>query len=321
MQKESAPQNDYVRRKRSVIEIGMSERLYNASNFSWEDHEKFLTKERMRPMFDRAFGQCFKEDLGAAFSVRKDLKEEFYSEFHRWLIGGNLNKISGLDSFHYRDYIVGVTQYLDDLHITQGSRLVCLEKEYLYHKRMKPDFSYRKVEELKRGDVLILGAPFCFYGDLHPRTNEILDLCLRLDIPVHIDAAWFGCMRDFVFNYDHPAVQSVAFSLSKGLGLGSHRVGVRYSRFRHAGPVTIMNDFGMEVVSTIQAGMIFIKKFGSDYLQGRYFGAYNLTCEKYKLKPTKAIHVALKKEPDGSWQPRGVRAFLRYFVDDLNEFN
>lgn len=128
-------------------------------------------------------------------------------------------------------------------------------------------------------------------------------------------------MRGFEFNYDHPAIQTVAFSLSKGLGLGSHRVGVRYSRERHIGPVTVVNDFGMEISSTIQAGMVFMKKFGSDYLQNRYFKAQELVCEKYELKPTKAIHVALKKESDGNWHPRGIRAFLRYLVDDLNEFN
>lgn len=287
--------------------------------FDWAGHSHFLSKERMRPIYDRAFGQCLK-NMGQGFAPDPDLKEKFLQEFDRWLHGGTLNKISGLTAFPHRDFITGVTHYLDDLHITFGSALVCLEKEYAYHRRMKADFPHKNLDSLKSGDVLVLGAPFAWHGDLHPQTNEILERCLKLNIPVHIDAAWFGCMRDFQFHYDHPAIQSVAFSLSKGLGLGSHRAGVRYARSRHPGPITITNDFGMETLSTMSCGLIFMREFGSDYAQNRYQDAYKMICDRYHLKPSKAIHTAFAEVSPGDWEPRGVRAFLRYFVDDLNEF-
>ena len=292
-----------------------------AETFDWDKHRGFLQKTRYRPLFVRAFGRMLREKMDGAFAPQEGLKLNFLSQFDTWLCGSKLNSITGLEAFPHRDFISGVTHALDDLHIIFGQRLVAMEKEYAYHRRMKPQFPLRTLETLRTGDILVMGAPFAHFGDLHPQTKEILDQCLQLDIPVHIDAAWFGCMRGFTFNYDHPAILTVSFSLSKGLGLGSHRAGVRYSRHRHAGPVSIVNDFGMEVNCVMACGIQFMKEFGSDYLQARYGEAYLHVCEKLHLRPTKAIHMAYGQEGNNEWQPMGIRPFLRYLVDDLNEFS
>lgn len=298
----------------------MSDWRQRAEQLDWAAHRRHLQPKRFRPMFDRAFGQLLKNGMGEAFAFRDGLKAEFLHEFDRWLHGSKLNHISGLSAFPHRDFIQGVTHSLDDLHITFGHRLVCLEKEYAYHWRMKADFPQVKPEQLKAGDVLVLGAPFPWHGELHPQTQEVLDRCVQLGIPVHIDSAWVGCLRNFSFHYDHPAIQSASFSLSKGLGLGSHRVGVRYSRERHPGPVTIVNDFSMEVNSVMYCGIRFMREFGSDYLQNRYGEAYDVVCEKLDLRPTLALHVAFGEVEPGQWWPLGIRPFLRYLVDELNEF-
>ena len=46
----------------------------------------------------------------------------------------------------------------------------------------------------------------------------------RLNIPVHIDSAWIGCIRDIEFNFNHPAIKTFAVSLSKA-GIGNNRIG------------------------------------------------------------------------------------------------
>lgn len=304
------------------LKIELSSLQYKVKNLDWNYHRKFLQKNRFRPLFDRAFGLALNENMQNGIGHRNGLKEFFFQTFDSWLLGSKLNKISGLSAFTHRDFIAGVTHSLDDLHICYGQSLVAMENEYAYHRRLKPDFSLKKLKDLKTGDVLVFGAPFSYYGDLHPQTIEILNKCLNLNIPVHIDAAWFGCMRDFNFNFDHPAIATVSFSLSKGLGLGSNRVGVRYSRLRHNGPVSIVNDYSMEINSVMSCGIHFMEKFGSDYLQNRYAEAYKIVCEKLQLKPTKAIHVAFgEDEISGNWIPMGIRPFLRYLVDNLNEFS
>lgn len=272
-------------------------------------------------MYDRAFSELLDRLVGENYlKDTKSLRQEFLNQFDRWIHESKLNQITGLQTFPYRDFIVGVTHYLDDLHITHGSRLVIMEKEYSYHRRMKPEMSQRRLETLASGDVLVFAAPFSWYGDLHPQTQEILDRCLELKIPVHIDAAWFGCTRGFDFNFAHPAIESVAFSLSKGLGMGSHRAGVRYAKVRHAGPVTIVNDFDMCVAGVMWYGLQVMKEFGSDYVQNRYGEAYSEVCKKLDLRPTKSIHLAFGKNENGDFVPVGIRPFLRFIVDDVDEF-
>lgn len=294
--------------------------LEKSEKFDWERHRPFLQKAHFRPLFDRAFGKLMREPIGSDRILSSELKQEFFGEFERWLQGSRLNRIDGLKAFAHRDFIQGVTHALDDLHIVFGPRLVCLEKEYAYHRRIRADFPHRRLETLRAGDVLVLAIPFAWYGDLHPQNNEILDRCLQLDIPVHVDAAWFGCLRGFEFDYSHPAIKTVSFSLSKGLGLGQNRAGVRYSRERHAGPVTVVNDFQMDVALSMVCGIRFMRQFGSDYLQDRYGAAYDHVCERLNLRPTKAMHMAFGEVEAGEWWPLGIRPFLRYLVDDQDEF-
>lgn len=294
--------------------------LPQKENFPWNDYRTFLQWERFRPLYDRKFGALLKRGIPENLLIDANLKKDFINTFHWWITTSELNTLSGLEAFPHRDFISGVTHSLDDLLITFSEQLVCLENEYLYFRRIRDNFPYKKVSELRRGDVLVLGMPFCWHGDVHPETKEILEHCLKNEIPVHIDSAWYGCTKGIEFNYDHPAIRSVSFSLSKGLGLGSHRAGVRYSKVRHPGPVTITNDFSMEIQSSMAIGLLFMKEFGPDFLQKKYGPFYDLTCSKLSLLPTKAIHMAFAEKEKGLWLPAGVRPFLRYFGDDKNEF-
>ena len=292
-----------------------------SEEIDWTTAEKFLTYKRFKPMYDKAFNRLIKDlsgDLGHLENI-ETLRIHFLKEIDLWLNSSEINKIIGLDKFPHHDVIIGVTHALDDLHITHYDSLVILEKEYAYYKRMRPDIKIRNLSNLASGDVLVMAIPFAHFGDLHPDTNQILNRCSELNIPVHVDAAWYGCMRDFNFDYSHPAIQSVSFSLSKGLGLGSHRAGIRYSRERWPGPVTIINDFNMGLVSPLWYGINFMREFPVDFLQKKYGEAYEIVCEKLNLRKTKAIHVAMKENEAGEFHPVGVRAFLRTLADNLNE--
>ncbi len=290
------------------------------TSFDWEAHRKYLQWSRFRPMYDRKFGELLKAGISGDLLRDENLKKDFLQTFHLWLSNSKLNKLNGLNAFPHRDFISGVTHALDDLIISFGESLVCLENEYPYFKRMRNSFPLKTVSQLESGDVLVLGMPFCWFGDVHPQTNEILAICLEKKIPVHIDSAWIGCTRDIYFNYDHPAIQTISFSLSKGLGLGSHRAGVRYARNRHPGPITITNDFAMEIQSSMAVGLKFMREFGSDFLQEKYASEYEFVCKNLNLRPTKSIHTAFAEKEPGVWLPAGIRPFLRYWGDQKNEF-
>jgi hypothetical protein len=148
--------------------------------------------------------------------------------------------------------------------------------------------------------------PFPAHGDVHPLMYTILDRCYQLDIPVHLDGAWITCSRDITFNFDHPAIETFAVSLSKG-GMGNDRIGVRFSRNRPRGAITIMNDFNMNCRSLAYAGLQFMRDLGPEYFWKKYEARYYKVCEDFNLIPIKTIHVA--KTQDGNIV--GVRPLLR----------
>ncbi len=272
---------------------------------------ELLQYNRPQSMYDSEVHHYISEILktGENFATEPEkLMQEFKDKFHNWIISSKLNKIHGLEDFKDRDIIVGVTQYLDDLWQTRNN--VVLENEYKYHWRLYGEkLKVKKPNELQEGDSLIISMPFPYYGDIHPGMDIILDICNQRNVDVHIDACWYGCSKDINFSISEPCIKSIGFSLSKALGLGANRIGVRYCRQRWTGPVSIINKFDMNNQILVWMGTKFIDKFGADFWQNKYGEAYKKICHDYNLKPTKAIHLAW----DGN-RPVGVRPLLRKLV-------
>ena len=147
---------------------------------------------------------------------------------------------------------------------------------------------------------------------VHTLIEEILEASLEKDIPVHIDSAWVSASRDIVFDYSHPAIESVGMSLSKGLGLGWNRVGLRWlRRYNKQDSITIMNDYQMNMRAVVKIGLHFIRNFPSDYLWNTHGERYYKVCKDFNLRPTNSIHLAL----DG-YDPVGVSPLIRYLENN-----
>jgi alanine-alpha-ketoisovalerate/valine-pyruvate aminotransferase len=167
------------------------------------------------------------------------------------------------------------------------------------------NIEYATVDTLDPNKELLIAMPFPFYGDVHPDMTQILDTAYELNIPVHIDGAWISCIRDIEFNFDHPAIQTVGISLSKG-GMGGNRIGLRFARSTPEGAVTIMNDFNMNSQATVSMGIKFMEELGPEYFWNSYSKAYAQVLKDFNLQPTKAIHLARQ-----NGRPVGVRPLLR----------
>ena len=286
--------------------------LKKSGKISMEYSRALLQTHRPQSMYDSEAHSYITEltKSGENFADHPDkLFQSFKDSFHHWLLSSRLNSAKGLEAFPDRDIILGVTQYLDDLHMTKKSAVV-LENEYKYHWRLFGDsLKIKKPARLEAGDQLIISLPFSYYGDIHPEMESVLAICNEKNIPVHIDGCWFGCSRDIKFNFDQPCIQSAGFSLSKALGLGANRIGLRYCRRRWKGPVAVMNDFNMNIQAPVWIGLKFMRKFGADFWQKKYGEAYKKVCGDFQLRPTKAIHLAFDKN-----QPVGLRPLLRRLV-------
>lgn len=269
----------------------------------------YLEIDRPSPLSDKHIESLIQDVLFG--KMDNDISDNVYSDFkahaHNYFNSSILNDLKGLDNFNRIDIINGCTQYIDNLYM-QGP-VQTVTGDYRYHSRLNLGY-IKDVGSLIPDIPLIIAMPFPRTGNMHDNMQELLDECKKKNIDVHVDGAWVSCCRDIVFDYNHSAIKSVAISLSKGLGLGWNRVGLRYTREFKQDSITIMNDYRMNLRATVKIGLYFLRNLPVDYLWNKYGESYYKVCKDFDLTPTKSIYLALRNN-----EPVGVSPLIRY----LNE--
>jgi hypothetical protein len=273
--------------------------------------DDFLEIERPSPLTDNYIEQLIQEVLSG--SLDKDTTDTVYTSFKKeasdWILSSSLNTLKGLETFGRVDIINGCTQFIDDLYMK--GPVQSLQGDYRYHERLALGY-IKDVGSLIPNIPLIMAMPFPQIGAPHDSIEEILYECQLKNIDVHIDGAWISCCRDIHFEFNHPSIQSVGISLSKGCGLGWNRVGLRWTRHFKQDSVTIMNDFRMNNRAMSMIGLYFTRKLCPDYLWKTHGDRYYKVCRDFNLTPTKSIYLALKDN-----HPVGVSPLIRYLENEL----
>jgi hypothetical protein len=278
-----------------------------------------LGTRRARPMNLSKFAR-FRSTLDMKNYPKDTAKcaKSFLIEIDRWINLHKFVKYIGLESLPHQNVILGTTHQLDELHQLYGNRIATYVGEYKYHRRLT-DFKVKQINhysELSIGDVFIVSYPSCITTNYHPDFKLLLDHCLVNKIPVHIDGAWFGQCRNFELDVTHPAIESVSVSLSKALAMGSQRIGIRYSRNKILGPISIMNDFEYCNVSDMWIGIESMRHFGPDYWWSNYSELYSKVCNDFNLEEADSIHVGWLNNNTGKHQ-FGVRTPLRMLIEGI----
>jgi len=282
------------------------ERLKIATAYS----DEFLEIDRPQPLSDNKIEMAIQDVLSG--KLEKDITDKVYTDFKNetsnWILNSKLNNLQGLGQFDRLDIINGCTQFIDDIYMKGPVQV--LRGDYRYHNRL--GLAYVKdVGSLIPDIPLIVAMPFPSIGAPHHDMEEILHECKIKNIEVHIDGAWVSCCRDINFDFSNEVVRSVGISLSKGLGLGWNRIGLRWSRQLRADSVTIMNDFRMNNRALAMIGLHFVRQFPSDYLWRTHGERYYKVCKDFNLIPTNSIYLALKHNV-----PVGTSPLIRYLEND-----
>jgi len=267
---------------------------------------KWLEIERPQPLSDQRIEGLIQEVLSG--KLEKDISDQVYTNFKteckEWLLKSKLNTLKGLDTFNRTDIIIGCTQFIDNIYM-QGPVQV-LRNDYRYHQRL--GLAYVKdVGSLIPDIPLIVAMPFPSIGAPHPDMEEILYECKIKNIAVHVDGAWISCCRDISFDFSDEVIRSVGISLSKGLGLGWNRIGLRWTKDTRADSISIMNDFNMNNRALAMIGLHFIRNLESDYLWNAHGKRYYKVCSDFNLTPTNSIYLALQDN-----RPVGLSPLIRY---------
>jgi hypothetical protein len=217
------------------------------------------------------------------------LIQSYCTQYLDWIKNTQLNTIQGLGNLPYLSYSNGTTEAFDKFRIRHRERrLRVLPDEYQYHQLYlgaKPIDSFNSLDS---NDCLIISSPYAATGNPHPMMDQILAVCNYLDIPVLIDAAYYGLCGGCEFNWDWPCVEVIAFSLSKSLGTSNYRVGLRFSRYDDDSLSSFSND---QYVNRLGAaiGMELMHNSSSDALYNAYRSQQLALCKEMDLEPSKSV--------------------------------
>lgn len=263
----------------------MRQRIAQSYDKTWLEVERpqNLSDRRIESMITDILKKDLIEDIS------DQVYEDFKDEADIWLTCGP-NTFTGLDTFERRDICIGCTQGIDTVYMS--GLVQTFSRDYKYHERLGSAHIIGNIDDLKSNMPLIISVPFPSLGNLRPDMQDILDRCSELNIPVHIDGAWLSCSKDIFFDFSHPAIESVFMSLSKGLGLGWNRIGLRWLRKNKKDAITIMNDFNMNNRALVLIGLYFIRNLPPGYLWSAHGHHNKKVCEDFNLIPTKSIHLA-----------------------------
>jgi hypothetical protein len=114
-----------------------------------------------------------------------------------------------------------------------------------------------------------------------------------LEVPVIVDCAYFGTCLDFELDLNHECIESVSFSLSKGLGLGDIRSGIRFSNISDDNPICQHNRYDHSVMAAARIGLYMMEEFSPDHVPARFREIQLAVCEEIGVAPSRCMHIAL----------------------------
>ena len=161
----------------------------------------------------------------------------YCAQYRDWILSSQLNTVAGLDTLPVVAFSQGTTEAFDNFYIRHHKRRFRVFRgEYIYHKRIwqrhyADQWAFIDVDDIKTNDAVIVSWPFADTGNTHEHFNqEFLDKCHHLGVPVLIDAAFFGVCANQHYDFSHPAIEEVVFSLSKSFPVNALRIGIRFAR-------------------------------------------------------------------------------------------
>ena len=224
----------------------------------------------------------------------KSITDLFCKNYLQWILSTDNKKIVGLENFSYYVYSHGTTESFDKFYMKHHmKRFRCFKGEYLYHqlawRNSWPNWRYIEDEELAAGDAVVISIPFSDTGDIHMSHEDLLNQCDKLGIPVLVDCAYFNLSQDIEFNFDHPCITNVTFSLSKLFPVGHLRIGLRLTKVNDDDPLFVLNK--ISYVNRIGAyiGNALINEFAEDYIVTNYRNKQLELCRSLNLLPSKTV--------------------------------
>jgi hypothetical protein len=199
----------------------------------------------------------------------------FKQDFAPWLQEHSSNRITGLAQYQ-PNFSAGTTQAFDSFYFRHRTRRFrCFVGEYFYHLKtwLSNDVDWSFITDndpLVTGDALVISAPFCDTGSMHPDYDLAILRCNQLGIPVLIDACYYVISGGIELDVTAECVDTVAFSLSKAFPVANLRIGMRYTRSGVFDGQSLHDNINYNNTLSAQVGNMLIRNYSSDYIYNHY---------------------------------------------------
>ena len=232
------------------------------------------------------------------------IQEKFLQEYFKWIMSTKTNRFKNLENFSQLSYSNGTTEGFDKFYINNSARRFRVFRgEYMYHgatwKLGHPNWRYIEDAPLESRDAVIVSMPFSDTGKVHPRLNEMLDQCLKLGVPVLIDCAFVGICGNVEFDFGHPAITDVTFSLSKTFPVANLRIGMRCRREDNDDGLFIHQKTNYNNRLGAAVGIYLIERYSVDYNFEKYRAQQIEFCKQLEVVPSDSVIFGLGGE---SWK-------------------
>ena len=219
--------------------------------------------------------------------------QRFVEQYVQWIKASKLNTLNGIDAFPIAAFSNGTTEAFDKFYLKNNQRRFrCFRGEYMYHAGTWKNYhqwSYMDQDDLRENDALVLSLPFSDSGNIHPATEQTLDRCFELGIPVLIDCAFFGLCAKINFNLDHLAITDLTFSLSKAFPVANLRIGMRLTRVDDDDSLLIYNKTNYVNRLGASVGLKVLNSMTADTNWTRWHTVQEQFCQELNVKPSKTV--------------------------------
>jgi len=241
--------------------------------------------------FVQAIGQSM---LATNCLLDRNIHTEFVNEYRKWILSGQLNNVQGLEEFPIAAYSNGTTEAFDKFYLKNRTRRFrCFKGEYMYHqaswRNYFPDWKFIDDAVISENDAVVISLPFSDLGGEHPRMQAVLDQCLALGVPVLVDCAYFGICKDISFDFTHPAITDLTFSLSKFLPVAHLRIGIRFTRFDDDDSLLVSHKTQYVNRLGCAVGLEIFKNYTPDTIYTRFEQQQTNLCSLLGVTPSKCV--------------------------------
>lgn len=239
---------------------------------------------------------AFLQDLSLPLEnilLDKNITSEFLERYLSWILNYKNNKLIGIEDYKFKVYSLGTTEAFDKFYIRHSKkRFRCFKAEYMYHQlswRTSYDWCYIEDGDIDENDAVVISYPFADTGSKHQNTDNVLERCERINVPVLIDCAYYNISKGMNIDLRYNCIEDITFSLSKVFPVAHARIGMRLSRKDYDDALFVYTKANYNNRLGCALGKVIIDKFDNDYVVKKYTNSQKELCEYLGIKQSSTV--------------------------------